>query len=60
MIMDINQLNQMPSLDQLSVQTCTQELTDLLNKYNCTLVFEEMRHNGQPVSGNFRVMKKPH
>lgn len=58
--MNINQLNQMPSLDQMAVQTCTQELTALLEKYNCALVFQEVRNNGQVVNAQFQVIKKPH
>lgn len=58
--MDLNNLNGIPSLDEQTIRVCTQEVMSALDKYNCTLVFQEVRHNGQVIDGQFRIVKKPH
>jgi hypothetical protein len=57
--MKIADMINMPSLEQQSIEACGKELGALLDRYNCQLVFQEVRHNGQVVTGGFTVIKKP-
>jgi hypothetical protein len=45
------------SLEQMAVHACEQEVKHALTKYNCTLIFEEIRHNGQLAATSFKIAK---
>lgn len=48
----------MPTLDEQAIKACGSEIDMALKKYNCALVFQEVRHNGNTTAAGFVVVKQ--